>query len=125
MPTTSWPCAPSASARCDPMNPAAPVTAYRTGGGYRPLLVEPVDTCVADQVEPRGIDDHRGVLTVRERPEQVAGPRVERVRAPLERREVHAAGDDRRRPGDRPVRGERPLDAAGRGVEAEERPRVR
>src|SRR5579862_746968 len=125
MPTTSWPLAASASARCDPMNPAAPVTAYRTGGGYRPLLVEPVDTCVADQVEPLGVDDNRRVLAVRERPEEVAGARVERVRAPLQRREVHPARDHRGRAGDRPIRVELPLDLARDGVEAEERAGVR
>src|SRR5207248_10448884 len=31
MPTTSWPAATSASARCEPMKPAAPVTAYLMG----------------------------------------------------------------------------------------------
>src|SRR6266851_3611757 len=101
MPTTSWPSAMSASARCDPMNPAAPVTAYRMGGGYRPLLVEPVDAGVADDVEALGVGDDRRVLPVREGPQLVAGARVEGVGPALQRREVHASGDDRRRARDR------------------------
>src|SRR5436190_8405459 len=102
------------------MNPAAPVTMYRTTGAYRGLPLEPVETRIADEVEPVLVGHDRRVLAVRVGPERVPGERVQRVRPALQGGEVDAAGDDRRRPGDRPVRHELPLDVARRGVEAEE-----
>src|SRR3954447_18516948 len=100
----------SASARCDPMKPAAPVTPYRMRGGYRAPLLEPVDLRIADEEDVCVVGDDGRVLAVGERPELTARQGVERVGASLERREVDAPREHRRRARDLPVRPERPLD---------------
>ena len=109
-------------ARC--RTPSA-VTALSLRWCHLPPLVEAVEPRVADQVEAGGVGDDRRVLAVGERPDRPARGRVERVRRPLERREVDAPGDDRGRAGDRAVRLELPEDRAGRRVEREEPVRVR
>src|SRR5579884_217433 len=102
------------------MNPAAPVTTYRMRGGYSPLPREPVEPRVADEVEPLTVGDDRRVLAVRERPDELPVERVQRVGAALQRREVDDPVHDRRRTGDRAVRGERPPHRAGGCVEGVE-----
>src|ERR1700749_3917056 len=94
------------------MNPAAPVTTYRTRGAYRPRRSEPVKAGVADAIEAIGVGDDRRVLAVGKRPHLLAGEPVERIGATLERREVDTPCDDRRRARDGAVRLELPAHVA-------------
>src|SRR3954454_18596020 len=95
------------------MNPAAPVTAYRIRGAYRPLLPEPVDLRIADEEHVCLIGDDRRVLAVGTRPEQMTRQGVARVGPSLQRREVDAPREHGRRTGDLSVRLELPLEVAG------------
>src|SRR5712692_8016394 len=72
----------------------------------------PIEPGVAREVDAVRTGDERRVLPVRETPDLLAGARVERVRAALQRREVDEIAEHGRRPRDRPVRLELPLDVA-------------
>ena len=92
MPTTSWPCSSSASTRCDPMKPAAPVTTARYRRGSIPSLslmrcltsgptVDPHKQVGAQaQITKRALTGGRHVVTDYVRRRSGGGPKYRRRR---------------------------------------------
>src|SRR5262249_7146601 len=108
---TTWPWTSSSISSCA-MRPLSP----GIGGIARTARAERVHLAPADDVEMPPVGHHRSERAVRERPQLLARPRVESVRAPVKGREVHDSVDDRRRAGDRAVSVELPEEGARRGI---------